>query len=145
MKNSELHKIIEKWLEDPNNQEHSKKVEESIKDNPISHNSFRELQRDFIEFKASNKIPENPFFFSKLKFRMENRKQERSHIQRVRWAVYTATLSVSLVVGILLGEQVEYNQSSSSETITSTDDIFIQEFMVADYSIDNTLLIDFSE
>lgn len=145
MNNSELQIIIEKWLEDPMNKDLTMELEASIKNDPEALATFKKLQNDFIAISGTNLIPENPFFFSKLKYKMEGRKVERSNVQRVRWAVYAATMSVSLVVGIMLGNQVENPQLDEATMLTTTEEVFVEEFLVSDYSIDNSLLVDISE
>jgi hypothetical protein len=145
MNNSELQKLIAKWLEDPMNEDLKMELELTIKNDPEALLTFKNLQKDFKAISGTSLIPENPFFFSKLKYRIEKRKVERSHVQRVRWAVYAATMSVSLVAGVLLGNQVESTQPEEAVIQTLTEEVFAEEFLVADYSIDNSLLVDITE
>ena len=147
MKNSIPQNIIDQWLEDPLNEELRKELEGEIKEDSEALVSFRKLQSDYMNMTSLDHIPENPFFFSKLKFRMENRKHERSQIQRVRWAVYAATMSVCIVIGVMLGNQVQssFDEITTASTSTSTEEAFATEFLVADYSIDNSLLIEIED
>lgn len=145
MNNSELQKLIAKWLEDPMNEDLKMELELTIKNDPEALLTFKNLQKDFKAISGTSLIPENPFFFSKLKYRIEKRKVERSHVQRVRWAVYAATMSVSLVAGVLLGNQVESTQPEEAVIQTLTEEVFAEEFLVADYIIDNSLLVDITE
>ncbi|NNF20897.1 MAG: hypothetical protein HKN67_03065 [Saprospiraceae bacterium] len=139
MNNSELHRIVSKWLEDPDDQELREELESALTEDPKSLASFKQLHQDFQDVKT-NQISENPFFFSKLKFRMEKRQEENAHVQRVRWAIYAATMSVSIVMGVLFGNQVESNYDTSSN-----EEVFAAELLVEDYSIDDALLLNIEE
>jgi len=139
MNNSELHSIVSKWLEDPSNEELRLELETELKEDPEALASFKQLQIDYKET-TTRKISENPFFFSKLKYRMEKKREGNAHVQRVRWAIYAATMSVSIVMGVFLGNQVE----SSAVTI-SEEEIFAEELFVEDYTIDNSLLLEIEE
>jgi hypothetical protein len=139
MTNSELQLIISKWLDDPFNEELRQELETGMKNDPESLASFKQLQIDFLST-TTDQIPENPFFFSKLKYKMEKGKEGKTQVQRVRWAIYAATMSVSIVMGLLLGNQVV-----GSSAISSDEEIFAEELLVEDYSIDNTLLLEVEE
>ena len=139
MKDSEIHILLSRWLEDPDSPELRKGLESELKDRPELLETYKQLQLDYNK-SIKAELPENPFFFSKLKSRMEGRKEEKAHVQRVRWAVYAATMSVSLVMGVLLGNQVE-----SSSAVQGDEDVLTEELMVEDYSIDDTYLMVFEE
>lgn len=139
MNNSELHMIVSKWLEDPNNKELKLELESELKEDPEALASFKQMQIDFNET-TTNQIPENPFFFSKLKYRMEKKREGNAYVQRVRWAIYAATVSVSIVMGVFLGNQVESRPATISE-----EEVFAEELFVEDYTIDYSLLLDIEE
>ena len=139
MKDSEIHILLSRWLENPGSPELREEIESELKNRPELLETYKQLQLDYNEgLKAE--IPENPFFFSKLKSRMEGRKEEKAHVQRVRWAVYAATMSVSLVMGVLLGNQVE-----NASAVQGDEEAFTEELMVEDYNIDDTYLMVFEE
>ena len=140
MTKNQFENIVEQWLADPENEERINQLEKKFGEDYESLASFKKLRADFPNLSRSEPIAENPFFFSKLKSRMENNRTENVHVQRIRWATYVATLSLSIVAGVLLGNQVESTSSANTE-----EDIFAEELLVDDYSIDNLLLLDIEE
>ena len=71
--------IVSKWLEDPNNKELKLELESELKEDPEALASFKQMQIDFNET-TTNQIPENPFFFSKLKYRMEKKREGNAYV-----------------------------------------------------------------
>jgi len=140
MTKSEFENIVEQWLADPENEELANHLENEFGGDNESLASFKKLRADYLNLNNTKPIAENPFFFSKLKSKMEYSRRENAHVQRIRWATYAATLSLSIVAGVLLGNQVESTTSATSE-----EEIFAEELLVDDYSIDNLLLLEIEE
>ena len=138
MKDSDIHILLSRWLEDPGDPELNQEIQSELKGKPEIRRAFEQLQMDYDE-NIKAEIPDNPFFFSKLKSRMEGRKEEKAHVQRVRWAVYAATMSLSMVFGVLLGNKVDSNSSIEEDTILT------EELVVGDYNIDDAYLLEIEE
>lgn len=142
MKRSELQILLSRLIEEPQNEDLIRQLEKESESDPEALVFLRKIQADFNDLKKST-IPENPFFFSKLKFRMEENRSERTQIQRVRWAVYAATVSLSIFFGFVLGNQVE--ASSDLTTNVTDEEVVAEQLLVGDYSIEASLLMDIGE
>ena len=135
----DIETAIEKWLEDPFNEGLISELESKLEYNKESLAYFRKLRLDYTTAMDMESIMPNPFFFGKLKNRMSENRVERSHVQRVRWAVYAATISASLVAGVLMGNKYEEG------SIINDEDLIAEEILIEDYTLENTFLIDTEE
>lgn len=99
---------------------------------------FEKTLNTLGELKPSERIPEQPFYFTRLKQRMENKNEQQESIihqvltrKLIQPLVYLASIIIAVYIGILIGSGTT-NTTQYSET-TQKDTSFVNTYAKYQY------------
>lgn len=135
MKCSEVHKQLFQYLDGELSEYQIKQIEEHLKA-CASCRSIYENSREAWNDLQQEKIPHQPFFYTRLKQRMENRKTRSvpdfSSIGKaiLQPAIYFVVLGLGIYIGVYLGQGLE----AQNETASTTQEInYMEDYAKSQY------------
>jgi len=129
---------IAKYLEGELNSENSIQFMDHLKKCSDCNLLFEKTKNTLAELKPSERIPEQPFYYTRLKQRMENKNEQQVSIihqvltkKLIQPLVYLASIIIAVYIGILIGSGTT-NTNQYSET-TQKDTSFVNTYAKYQY------------
>ncbi|MEE4198368.1 MAG: zf-HC2 domain-containing protein [Bacteroidales bacterium] len=118
MKCAKIHKKIGAYHQGILSPQEKNKFEEHLSVCKACSGIYTKFVRTMNHLNSQETIPEQPFYYTRLKQRMENRKAQNESLLHGQWArkvlqpaIYTASILLAVYFGILIGTGATGNES----------------------------------
>ena len=149
----QIHKLLPNYIDKKTSNKESEKIHLHLEDCKECSTVYKKLNNTIELLKPTKEITEQPFYYTRLKQRMENRSETHKLAYNsillkkiLQPAIYLASLIIAVYIGILIGSNSSIPNQYSK---LNQDKNYIEEFAEYNYlndleieSIENLFLAD---
>ncbi len=157
MKCNQIHKKLYQYHEGNLSVHLKVKIDEHLNNCPECSSIYTKFAQTMDHLNDKEKIPEQPFYYTRLKQRMENQKAKQESVSGIVWAkkilqpaIYMVSLVLAVYIGILIGSGTNYDTKIAENELVSDDYIeafaeyqYLNDFQIE--SIENVLITEDDE
>lgn len=157
MKCKQIHKNLYQYHERNLSVDLKDIIDEHLNNCPECYAIYTKFAQTINHLKDKDSIPEQPFYYTRLKQRMENKKAKQESVSDIVWAkkilqpaIYMASLVLAVYIGILIGSGTNYDKKIAENELVSDDYLeafaeyqYLNDFQIE--SIENVLITEDEE